>query len=104
MLAGQIGYPGTGVMIYSLDTESYQRLTEFGEWPVWLPDSRRLMFVSGGKDFFVVDLDAQEPQKVFSVPRDVIGPPRLSGDGRQVFFTRRVTEADVWLLTLGDQE
>ncbi len=102
MLAGQIGYPGTGVMIYSFETESYQQLTDFGEWPVWLPDSRRLMFVSGGKDFFVVDLKTQEPQKVFSVPRDVIGPPRISGDGRQVFFTRRVTEADVWLLTLGD--
>jgi len=104
MLAGQAGYPGAGVIVYSFDTESYQRLTDFGEWPVWLPDSRRLMFVSGGKDLFVVDLDSRETQKVFSVTRDVIGPPRLPADGSQVFFSRRVTEADIWMLTLGEQE
>jgi hypothetical protein len=34
------------------------------------------------------------------VARDVIGPPRLSRDGRRMFFSRRVTEADIWLLTL----
>ncbi len=100
MLAGQIGYPGNGVMVYSFETDTYQQLTDFGEWPIWLPDSRRLMFVSGGKDFYIVGLDDQEPHKIFSVSRDVIGPPRLSRDGRHVFFTRRVTEADIWLLSL----
>jgi hypothetical protein len=35
------------------------------------------------------------------VPRDVIGPPRMSADGTQVVFSRRVTEADIWLLTFG---
>ena len=28
------------------------------------------------------------------------GPPRLTDDGRWMFFTRRVTEGDVWLATL----
>ena len=27
----------------------------------------------------------------------------LSKDGRQLFFTRRVTEADIWLLTSGEE-
>lgn len=101
-LAGQIGMPGTGIMTYSFEPRAYERLTDFGEWPVWLPDSRQIMFVSGGKEFFVVDSRSKEVRKVFSVPRDVIGPPRLSRDGTEVFFTRRVTEADVWLLTLAE--
>jgi Tol biopolymer transport system component len=99
-LTGQTGFPGTGILTYSFETESYERLTDFGEWPAWLPDSRHIMFVAGGKEFFVVDSRTKEVRQVFSVPRDVIGPPRLSRDGREVFFTRRVTEADVWLLTL----
>jgi serine/threonine protein kinase len=99
-LVGQSGFPGTGILTYSFETETYQRLTDFGEWPAWFPDSRRILFVSGGKEFFVVDSRSKKVRKVFSVPRDVIGPPRLSRDGSDVFFTRRVTEADVWLLTL----
>ncbi len=103
MLTGQAGYPGTGVIVYSLEEQTYNRLTDFGEWPVWLPDSRRLMFVYEGKRFFVVDRETKETEEVFSVPRDVIGPPRISGDGTQVVFSRRVTEADIWLLTSGTE-
>ncbi len=103
MLTGQAGYPGTGVMIYSFESGSYVRLTDFGEWPAWLPDSRRLIFVYEGKRFFIVDLESKETQEIFSVPRDVIGPPRISGDGTQVVFSRRVTEADIWLLTFGNE-
>jgi hypothetical protein len=32
------------------------------------------------------------------VERDIIGPPRLSRDGRTIYFTRRVTEADLWMV------
>jgi len=103
LLTGQAGYPGTGVMIYSFESGSYVRLTDFGEWPAWLPDSRRLIFVYEGKRFFIVDRETRETKEIFSVPRDVIGPPRISGDGTRVVFSRRVTEADIWLLTFGSE-
>jgi hypothetical protein len=38
--------------------------------------------------------------KIYSGGRDVLGPARLTRDGRTVFFTRRTTESDIWLLTL----
>ena len=103
MLAGQAGYPGVGVIVYSFETKTYERLADFGEWPVFLPDSKRLMFVYEGKRFFVVDRETKDTREIYSVPRDVIGPPRLSGDGSQVVFSRRVTESDIWLLTLGTE-
>ena len=103
MLAGQAGFPGVGVMVYSFDSGSYERLTDFGEWPAWLPDSRRLIFVYEGDRFFTVDRESKETKEIFSVPRDVIGPPRISGDGTQVVFSRRVTEADIWLLTFSSE-
>jgi hypothetical protein len=58
------------------------------------------MFVAGGQGFHVVDTRSRKVEKVFSVQRDVIGPPQLTRDGREAYFTRRVTEGDIWLLTL----
>ena len=100
-LAGQIGMTGgaKGIVIYTFASRTYERLTEFGEWPVWLPDSRRVLFVAGGKDYWVVDSRTKQTRKVFSVPQGGLGPPRLTRDGRVAFFARRVTEADIYLLT-----
>ena len=97
-LAGQAGLAARGIITYSLRSRQYTRLTDFGGYPVWLPDSRHLMFVSGGRDFHVVDTRSRKVEKVFSLPRDIIGPPQLTRDGREAYFSRRVTEGDIWLL------
>jgi len=100
-LAGTAGLtPPLGIVTYSLRTKTFEQLTNFGEWPVWLPDSRQILFVNGGKDFFVVDSRSKAVRKIYSVTRDVLGPPRLTRDGREAYFSRRVTESDVWLVTL----
>jgi len=99
-LAGMISSVDQGVVIYDLGSRTYERLTDFGQWPVWLPDGRHILFVSGGSAFYVVDRASRAVQQVFSAGRDVIGPPQLSRDGRWVYYTRRVTEADIWMLTL----
>jgi Tol biopolymer transport system component len=99
-LAGHADSAKQGIMIYSLRSRKYERLTDFGQWPVWLPDSRRVLFVAGGKAFFIVDTLSKQVRKMFSVTRDVIGPPQLTRDGKTAYFSRRVTEADIWLLTL----
>ncbi|MBI2403420.1 MAG: PD40 domain-containing protein [Gemmatimonadetes bacterium] len=99
-LAGMIAALDRGIITYTFASRTYQRLTDYGQWPVWLPDSRRLLFVSGGKAFYIVDGETKQVRRVFSVTRDVIGPPQLTRDGRTVYFSRRVTEADIWLVTL----
>jgi Tol biopolymer transport system component len=99
-LVGQIGAASQGIATYSFETRTYERQTDFGEWPVWLPDSERVLFVANGDAFYIVDTRSKQVRKVFSVPNDVIGPPRLTRDGTVMYFTRRVTESDVWLMTL----
>jgi Tol biopolymer transport system component len=98
-LAGQAGLAAHGIFTYSLRTKTFDRLTDFGGYPVWLRDSRHLMFVNGGHDFYVLDTRSKKAGKVFSAPRDIIGPPQLTRDGREAYFSRRVTEGDIWLLT-----
>jgi hypothetical protein len=39
---------------------------------------------------------------IYSSLRDTLGPPRLTRDGRALFFSRRVTESDVWIVRLSD--
>ena len=48
----------------------------------------------------MLDTRSGKTQKVFSVQRDVIGPAQLSRDRSEAYFSRRVTESDIWLLTL----
>ena len=99
-LAGQSWYDRLGVVVYDLETRTYDRVTEFGQWPVWFPDSFRLLIVSEGREFHVVDMRTRITTRIFSVLRDTLGPPRLTRDGRNAFFSRRATESDVWTATL----
>jgi Tol biopolymer transport system component len=99
-IAGTAGLDEKGVVVYSISTNRYERLTDFGEWPVWLPDSRRLLFVSRGREFHIVDTQTKQTRKIYSSTRDVLGPPQLSDDGRTMYFSRRVTESDIWTRTL----
>jgi serine/threonine protein kinase len=99
-LCGSIGPRDNGILTYDLSTHRYERLANFGEWPVWLPDSRHILFVSGGKGFYIVDRETRQVRRIFTVTRDVVGPPRLTRDGRHAYYSRRVTEADLWLVTL----
>lgn len=95
-LAADIGYLDEGIVVYSLRSQTYTRLTDFGQWPVWLPDNRRILFVSGGNGFYVVDRETAEVRQIYASKRDVLGPPRLTPDGRTVYYSRRITEADIW--------
>jgi Tol biopolymer transport system component len=104
-LAGMIGFanrggnPNMGVVVYTFATRTYERLTDFGEWPAWFGDSRRILFVNKGNEFWLYDTRTKQPQKIYSTTWDVLGPPRVTRDGRSVFFSRRVTEGDIYLLT-----
>lgn len=51
-----------------------------------------------GEAFFVVDRETSQVREVYREGHwDVVGPPRITRDGRSLVFTRRVTESDVWL-------
>src|SRR5262245_47321427 len=63
-------------------------------------DSRRVVFGDGGGNLWVVDSQTRQTTKIYSGARDILGPPRLSRDGRRLVYTRRVNEADVWMMTL----
>lgn len=91
----------SGIGIYDLDAKTYDWLTDFGDWPIWLNDNRQLLFVSQGT-IYLFDTHSRKYHQVFVVTdQDVdIGSPALSRDNRSLYFTYVAAEADIWLMDL----
>ena len=102
-LAGQRTPGGGGIVSYSLATKQYERFTDFGEWPAWLSDSRRVVFIAGGKELYLLDTSTKRAQKLLTSTEEVIGPPRPTRDDRHIYFSARTAGADIWLMTLSQR-
>ena len=87
-----------GIGIHELGTDRLDWITDFGEWPIWLQDNRRLLFSHLGK-LFLVDSATRAYHEVLSVPQSTLGSVGLSADERTLYYTRATSEADIWLLT-----
>jgi Tol biopolymer transport system component len=101
-LAGWPGHsdvdPLNGVFLFSLADQRFERVTDFGEAPKWLSDSRRLLFRHQGK-LFLVDSATKRVHEVLSIPEDIQGH-HLSRDNRSLYLGVATTEADIWLMTM----
>ncbi len=101
-LAGSIrGAGGTylGVGVYDLDSQKFERLTESGMNPVWLKDSRRLLFELQGK-LYLLDSQSKKSREILAVPPHLANSPAVSRDNRLIYFILDATEADIWLVNL----
>lgn len=91
---------GSGIVVYSLATRSIETVSDFGDAPQWLPGGRRLLFVWGSR-LYLADLDADTVREVYSLGDDVLGLGSVSVDGRWIYFSRTVTDADLWRIDWG---
>ena len=89
----------SGILIYDLESKTYDSLTDFGDWPIWLNDNRHLLFVNPG-DILLFHMQTRKYRQVFEVTdQDVdIGSPSLSRDNRTIYFTYVAAEADIWVM------
>jgi Tol biopolymer transport system component len=99
-IAGQSWYGVLGILVYSVEQQTYERVADVGEWPVWFPGRRRILFVSRGREFNVLDMATRQVRTIYSLLRPTLGPPRLTRDGRAAFYSHRLTESDIWLVNL----
>jgi len=101
-----------GIVVYSLDSHQYEKLTDFGSFPRWLSDSRRLLFEGRGKlylidsqtkkfhEVFLFDSQTKRLHEVLSVSTPEFGALALSRDDRLIYYSLYSYEADIWLMTL----
>jgi Tol biopolymer transport system component len=98
--------PYGGIAVFSLATRQYRKLTDFGRSPVWLRDSRRLLFYDSSWDhrgIHLVDIETKETHEIFSLRPDRTAVVTLSPDERWIYFERFGLEANIWLLDLPEE-
>ena len=101
-LAGNILRAGVsdGILVYTLESQHYEKLTDFGIHPVWLSDSRRLLFQKQGK-LYLIDSQSKKVRELLSVAPNEFGiGVTISRDDRLIYFSLATTEADIWLMSL----
>jgi eukaryotic-like serine/threonine-protein kinase len=87
------------IIVYSFETQQYEKLTSFGNRPSWLHDNRRLIFQNGGR-IYVVDSVSKKVQEVLSADPYAVQTVCSTQDDRMLYYSLLRTESDIWLLNL----
>jgi hypothetical protein len=97
--------PGIGV--YSMRDRTFEMLTVFGMWPVWLYDSRRLIFTGSSAQaplddtLYILDIQSKQWHVIHTLPQGSFSDGlTVSPDNRAIYYPHVTVEADLWLLSL----
>jgi Tol biopolymer transport system component len=90
----------SGIVIYSLRSQSYEEPADFGESPVWLSDSRRVIFFEKNRVFLLDSLTAKIKEILTLPPAESLQGITVSPDDRSMYYSLQKKEADIWLATL----
>ena len=89
-----------GVVVYSLQTRTYERLTPTGSLPHWLHDGKTLLYLDEGK---ILRCDAASRASrllLAPAPGSVFRSFSLPADDRMLYALGTVQEGDIQMLTL----
>ena len=92
-----------GIAIYSFDSNRYEKLTDFGNYPIWLKDGHRIIFCFKEK-LYLVDIASKKVHDIMYAALsartgEMLGAASLSPDERTLYFAQGTIEADIWMLT-----
>jgi Tol biopolymer transport system component len=88
-----------GIVLYSFESQRYEKLTDFGTRPTWLSDGRRLLFYFKDK-IFLVDSKSKKVREVLATTSNDIAGLALLRDDRYIYFSLKIAEADIWLMSV----
>lgn len=90
------GFAGSNIWVYSFQSKTYRRVAvSTASVPSWLPDGRRILFARQGR-LVVVDWISGETREIFAIPGENIGSPRVSRDGKLLYFLHGSASGDIW--------
>jgi Tol biopolymer transport system component len=92
------GTAGGSVWIYTRETQRYQQFRQ-GAHPVWLRDSRRLIYAYSGR-LYIADAVLGISRELFGMPDQHLDAPTLSRDNLHLYFTHAGTDANLWVMNV----
>ena len=88
-----------GIVVLELTNGGYRRVTDFGESPLWVGDSKALLFTHEDRVFSWNGKD--EPRAIWSAePNRLESSLSIGLDGHEVYFASAGSTERVWLLDL----
>lgn len=99
--ADAAGRTGAAIRVghFSFETKRYEELGNYEAVPMWLPDSRRLVFASEGK-ISIADTVTKTVKPLLLELLPQVRSVAVSRDGSFLYYTLLSSESDVWLLDL----
>ncbi|HET9229522.1 MAG TPA: hypothetical protein VFR31_22770, partial [Thermoanaerobaculia bacterium] len=99
-LAGVVnGRPG--ILLYSLASRRYERLTDSGWRPVWTADGSRILYLDHGWKVFSLDLATRETREILApLPGSAFVDMDLDPSRGLLYLVRQQPEGNVMMLTL----
>ena len=86
-----------GLGYYSFKTQTYKKISDAAEIPMWLSDSRRISYTRQNKTFLLDVFTLKEKEIAFSQSEE-ISTAAISRTNDLLYFTVSSAESDVWLL------
>ncbi len=88
------------IVLYSFADRKYERLTEPGNNPRFLPDGRRLLYLKESA-LWLIDSVSKKTREILPARTDSsLFGFGLSSDGRALYVQRDLQESDIWEATL----
>jgi eukaryotic-like serine/threonine-protein kinase len=85
--------------IYTLATQTYEKIADIGMRQYWLSDNRHLLSVDKGV-IYLLDSQTKSTRKLWEQPQIEARGASISADRRRLFFSVMIDESDIKLLTL----
>jgi len=96
-VAGSFRGEPMDVGYFSLAENRFQIIAKMDQFPMWLPDKRRLIYGFENK-IFIADAETNRTKEIGARPTDEIQSIGISRDGRLIYYTAFSSESDVWTL------
>jgi eukaryotic-like serine/threonine-protein kinase len=88
-----------GIVIYNFETGGFERITDFGDNPIWLNDNRRLLFDHLHR-LYLVNSETKKVHELLPPSSYRVSGFGISADSRMLYYGLAIKEADLWLLDL----
>ncbi len=91
-----VGEKGWELIFYDLEKGVATRSGVLGRRPAYMPGDRQVIFGRGSK-CLLYDLDTHREKELFSVGPNTIYEIHPTHDGKRIFFSQTIRDADLWV-------
>ena len=87
-----------GMFIYSIADKSYKKISDSGVDPVWLNDSKRILYSEKDR-FYIMDTRSGKSKFIYNI-NQLFTPTAnmytMSPDNKTIYYVKEEKESDIW--------